>query len=860
MVNKHKQLIPTNRWLYALGLMGILSTSALAEEIKIKNWRYTEANSQEWTACRVPGLVQEFLIEQGKLPNPHYRQNEKLVQGVEEKDWIYEADIDMPEVANATTRDKYILTFKGIDTYSTIYLNGKKIGDTENMFIGYEFDVTPHLQRGKNTLRVHLHSPIRMAKPLQEKAGINYPADNDHAEIRYSPFTRKAPYSYGWDWGMRFVTMGIWQPVRLEHYEAARLQDVHVQTKINWIGKTDKPKSAVLSVGLTADVWAGASSYKLTLLDAAGKSVAQAESRVNPKAKSAVKMTIEKPELWQPAGWGKPYLYKLRTELLDAKGKVVDSQERQVGFREVQFVNKPDAHGTSFYFIVNKHNIFARGANYIPGENILTKRTDAYFKGLFDDIEFANMNMIRVWGGGVYEDERFYNEADRRGILIWQDFIFGCTPYPADKEFLANVKREAVYQVKRLRHRPSIIFWCGNNEIEEGLNHWGWEKRYTKEQFQQLRDNYDPLFRKLLPEVLKEHYPEMAYIHGSPISSNWGNPETWKHSDVHYWGLWYGKHSFEHLDEIPVRFSGEYGFQSFPDVDALRQFVLPEDMGLETDVMRQHQKATTGNSLIREYMQRDYRVPSRFEDFVYVGQILQARGMAHMMRGLRRHRPICQGSLYWQLNDAWASVSWSSVDYYQNYKAMHYAVREAYAPLALLPRKMPNDVLEMYLANDYLQSIPSAKLSIVVKDFSGKTLHEETKDLKHIKENASSLLASLSVKEWTKPNVFIDFVFTSALGKASLRWYGMRTKELALPAPDYALDVKTLEDGTHTVRLTAKTFLKDAFLSVPVMGARWSDNLFDLAPGETREVSLRLPEGKKLIPEQVLLRSMGDIK
>ena len=378
-----------------------------------------------------------------------------------------------------------------------------------------------------------------------------------------------------------------------------------------------------------------------------------------------------------------------------------------------------------------------------------------------------------------------------------------------------------------------------------------------------MRVNYELLFRELLPRLVQRLDPDRTYIHSSPYSANWGRPESWLHSDVHYWGLWYGKEPFNAVDNRPMRFASEYGFQSFPDVDALKQFACPEDMSLESDVMRQHQKASTGNSLIREYMERDYHVPTDFEDFVYVGQVLQARGMEHVMQTLRRWRPVCMGSLYWQLNDAWPSVSWSSVDYYQNYKALHYTVRRSYAPLMLCTH-LDGKMLSFSLANDYLEEIDAAHLAISVKNFEGKVLHQEERIIPHLKGNTTTLIDSISVEPFMKPDVYVDLKLSSQRGTAECRWYPVRTKEMKLPHTKgqmYDLNIKPIDKTkkTYQVEIKANCFLKDAFLSVPYMGARWSDNLLDLARGEKRTIILTLNEGTHLSREQVRVRTMNEI-
>lgn len=851
-------------------------------QIPLEGWRYSQEGAKEWRACEVPSLVQELLIKEERLPNPHYRTNERLVQGVEEQDWLYEADFELGEMQRLRQGERLMLELDGVDTYADVYVNGHRVGETENMFRAYRFDIIPYVQRGRNSLRIHLKSPIRMAKPLQAAAGFNYPADNDHAPIRYSPFTRKAPYHYGWDWGMRLVTMGIWRPVRLLHYRAEEneLQHFNLRTEIAWQGYT--ARSAEL---LVEHHFAGGRGerFRLELLDPSGRLVHT--QQLSSRERSS-RISLKEPELWWPRGWGKASLYTLR--LLRAKGSSAPLLEKRIGIREIQVMHQGQALGagaskpaepqegylvlgqgsevsspeeraeSAFYFEVNKRPLFARGANYVPGDNLLTKRKDADFVRLFDDVEFAEMNMIRVWGGGVYEDERFYDEADRRGILVWQDFMFACTAYPADSAFLANVREEARQQILRLQTHPSIALWCGNNEVEEAIKYWGWQKKYSAEHYARMRDDYDPLFRQLLPELIAELAPDKAYVHSSPLEANWGRPESWLTGDSHYWGLWYGEQPFETFDDKRFAFVSEFGFQSFPDVPSLRQFALPKDMSLESEVMRQHQKASTGNSLIRKYMQRDYVVPERFERFVYTGLVMQARGMEHAIRSLRRHRPTTMGALIWQLNDAWPAVSWSSVDYYGNYKALHYRLREAFAPVAILP-ELRDGRLYIHAVNDGLAPLSDVILYVEQRLFSGRRLSQHGVSRETLGAGERTPLFSERLLA-DKLNESYYHITLESEGKTlqELRWYPVKPKDMQLPKAKYSWQLRAIDAtrGEYQLEVVAESYVKDLWFSSEVMGLRFSDNLLDLSAGERRLIRITSPSA--LSPEALSAQALND--
>lgn len=839
-----------------------------AKAIPLTQWQYQRLGDTTWQACRVPSMVQENLIASGDLPDPFYRDNETKVQWPSNEDWIYRTIIAIDTLPKQGER--YLLQFDGIDTYSDIFLNGERLGHTSNMFVGYEWDVSHKLRQGTNTLVVHLKSPLKEAMGAYLSNGFNYPADNDHAPIRLSPFTRKAPYHYGWDWGMRLVTIGIWQPVRLICYQEARLKAPLIRTLITW-GQAQQEDEAIQgSVIVTPNIesWGHntQTSLLLNLKDASGQIVASKRYATNDA--SEYSLELKRPTLWWPHLWGEPYLYQLEIRLLNAQDQVLDSYTQSLGFREIELVQQEDyltspreeysGAGRSFYFKVNRKRLFARGANYIPGDQILTRRGDEFFTRLFKDIQFAGMNMVRVWGGGVYEDKRFYEEADRSGILIWQDFMFGCTAYPSDSAFLTNVREEAEYQIRRLSNFTSLALWCGNNEVEEAIKYWGWQRKYPQDQYEQMADSYAPLFKGLLAEVVKTIVPHQDYVHSSPLEANWGRPNTWRYGDSHYWGLWYGKEPFETFEDKPLRFVSEYGFQAFPPMHSIRSFATPEDYGLETPVMKLHQKASTGNGLIHTYMEREYRVPDKsFEDFVYVGQILQARGMAQVARTLRCQRS--DGALYWQLNDTWPSVSWSSVDYYGSYKAMHYTMRHAHANLSIATKRLGQDSLALYaLWDDRLMS-QEAELTIELRDFvSKRPLRRASFKQKHLSPNSTQCLATIDLKAWGLSEATdrgLDITLKLRDGQVSrLQWYPVPTKALSLPKAKYKHLFRQVKPGESRLTIQAETFIKDLLIEMPEHAVRMSDNVIDLFPGQKVDIHIRHQQDVR-----PTIRTMNDI-
>lgn len=858
------------RVLTLLFLMCSISLITYAQRVEenLVKWQYIMERDSIWRECEVPSVVQENLYQDGLLPKPYYRDNEEKIQWVSDHDWYYKTsfNIKKADLINGLIR----LRFDGIDTYSSIYLNGEKLGETDNMFVPVTFDVTNSLKVGENILVVHLYSPLKKAHPQYLSNGFNYPADNDHAPIHYSIFTRKAPYQYGWDWGMRMVTMGIWKGVTLEKLKGAFIDNYEVVPSVDF-AEPGVAKSGKIDVALDIQmIDLSEGDVVFTLYSPEDEKLMEKRAFVSSN-RSVLRdnFEVQNPKLWWPNGWGDANLYRLNVAVYSKDGQLLDHKDRSLGFRSVKLVNEPDNFGTSFYFEINQIPIFAKGSNYIPGDLILTKRDKAYFESLFDDIIFANHNMIRIWGGGIYEDDLFYEEADRRGILVWQDFMFGCTAYPSDPSFLLNVKNEAEYQVKRLRKHPSIVLWCGNNEVEEAIKYWGWQKRFSTDIYNQLVDGYAPLFKELLPSVVTSCAPELDYIHSSPLVANWGRPKSLLHGDTHYWGLWYGEQPFDIFDKYPMRFVSEFGFQCFPPMKTIKEFAVEEDFGLETKVMRVHQKASTGNGLIKRYMEREYLVPNDFSDFVYVNQVVQARGMEYSIRSLRRQRPRNMGALYWQLNDAWPAVSWSSMDYFHNYKAMHYRMRHAFDDVALAVKQLPDNEsvtgLEFFVINDALEERRSLDLRVTNFTFGGKPLVSQLFKIDKLEANSvvsvgKSSFADLDANAFPSESYIYLELKDRESGRviASLVHYLKPDKELDLSHAK--LEIKTtVMDGVAEIELYSETLVKDLYLELPWHKVRFTDNFFDLRPGERRTIKVYSDQIKtgETLPLEVL--SMNDI-
>lgn len=832
-----------NRLLTLLFLWTLAVSSSARTRIPLTGeWLFSRSGDTTRYPALVPGTVHDDLLRNGLIPDPFTGRNEYAVQWVEEEDWEYVRTFEL-EAADLA-HDRVRLCFEGLDTYADIWLNGRPVGRTDNMFVGYAFDVRPMLRPGTNRLHVRFRSPVREVMAQRNSAGFDYPADNDHRTEKTSVYSRKAPYSYGWDWGIRLVTSGIWKPVYLECWDGVRIADYYVR-----VLEADEDRAVVERVLSVEAAAAGPAAVDFACVPPGDAAASLFDTlRVSLQAgmnEIRSRQTVSDPELWMPNGWGTPHLYEFSACVRTASDTV--RQTERVGLREARLIREADAAGTSFYFEINGRPLFAKGANLIPGDALLPRMDSLRYVRLISDAVAAGYNMIRVWGGGIYESDLFYRLADEAGILVWQDFMFACTAYPADPDFLERVREEAEYNVRRLRRHPSLVLWCGNNEVLEGLKYWGWQRRFAGEPglYERMKADYDTLFRNLLPEVVRRLDPDRDYIHGSPLSANWGRPESWGDGDAHDWGLWYGRKPFERMDEDRFRFVSEFGFQSFPEMKTVASFSDTADWSLDSDVMRARQKASTGNGLMQNYLEMYYPVPEDFPSFVYAVQVLQGRGMRDAVEAHRRHRPYCMGSLYWQMNDSWPAISWSGIDYYGNWKALHYQMRRAFAP-ELVSLHLQGDSLEVYLISDRLEARRRVPLTLEIRDVSGRVLRRLVRRTDW-PANATVCAWRLAVEDCLPEGLaWKDAVlvtrFPGADGKVRQEThYLVRPREMQVP--EASLQVRAeCRSGCWILELRSDGLARDVFLELPVQGARFTDNYFDLLPGERKRIRIESPE------------------
>jgi len=548
-----------------------------------------------------------------------------------------------------------------------------------------------------------------------------------------------------------------------------------------------------------------------------------------------IDFTIENPKLWWPRGYGNQNFHNLNVNLLNEDADVIDKISGQYAIRKIDLIQEVDELGKGFKFQVNGQDIYAKGANWIPLDFFHTRVDSQQYRKALKDAVDVNMNMLRVWGGGIYEDDYFYELCDSLGILVWQDFMFACAMYPGDEKFMKSVELEATQQIKRLRKHPSIALWCGNNENSEGWNHWGWQANRSEEENRSIWNNYQSLFNKLLPELV-DSLSSTDYWESSPQYGR-GNPKHQFTGDAHYWGVWHDAEPFENFEKKIPRFMSEYGFQSFPEMDAIELYALEEDFDLDSKVMKVHQKHPRGNSLIEEYMLRDYNEPVDFESFVYLSQIVQAEGMRIGMEAHRRARPYNMGTLYWQFNDCWPVASWSSRDYYGNWKALHYTTQRAYEDL-LISTVQSEDSVSIYLINDKSEN-QDFDLLIECIDYNGNRMGTKAKYI-NIKGASSKIIHTIALddylyKDSIENKSYLDIqVLQNGDVQARKLHHFVKTKEMDLPYTGFSYKVEKDSLG-FILELFSDAFMKDVMIN-SLHDGRFEDNYFDLPAHEHRRI------------------------
>lgn len=803
----------------------------------------------EWHPATIPGDVHLDLLANKLIPDPFYRDNEAKLQWIEKADWEYRSTL---EASNETLSHQHVeLVFEGLDSAADVYVNDKLVLHADNAFREFRVDVKSALKAGTNSLRVVFPAPAKSAAVVAAKDPWRTRIGTDE-----KVYVRKPAYEYGWDWGPRFVTSGIWRPVHLDTWDEARIANV-------WL-RQQGVSSASAHVNVVAEVIASHDGKaKLTVSFGIGterKSVTQ-EAILRPGTNEVtIPVDLEHPHLWYPAGYGAQPIYHFGVQASVGK-EGVDKAEAKTGLRSLELHRELDQWGRSFEFRVNGIPVYAKGADVIPFDSFPNRVTTKDYRKVLEAARDANMNMIRHWGGGYYETQEFYDLCDELGLMIWQDFMFGNDWQPGTYDFKLQVEKEVRYQVDRLRNHPSIVLWSGNNETEAAFN-WGQRSTLAPDVHLRAWQDYLTLFSGVIARTVAEVDPERPYWPSSPSADYEETSPTYETGDYHEWTVWHGRADFEEYETRFNRFTSEYGFQSFPEMRTIESFTTPEDRAnIFTPVMLAHQKNNAGNSIIRDYMLRYYGEPKDFASFLYASQVLQAEGVKVGAEHLRRIRPRNMGGIYWQLNDCWPVASWASLDYYGRWKALQYYAKRFYAPLLVSPH-LEDGTLAVYVVSDKI-STTHAQLRLRIMNFQGQVVREKQQEVE-VAALASSKVLSLPLSEFlnqkdTDPATTFAVAELSVDGKLVSKNLAFFTKPVQsqLLHPEIGTEL-TQEGNRYKLKLSSPVLARDVYVSFGDLDATYSDNYVNLVPGEPVTIEISSPATLGQLKEKLSLMSLAD--
>lgn len=793
----------------------------MVERIEINtNWIFRDKGEPDWLPATVPGTVHTDLYKNREIPNPFYGCNEKDLQWIGERDWIYKTQFTVDD--DFLKNSNISLVFEGLDTYAEVLINGQKVLQANNMHRKWEVDCKNLLTVGNNLLEIHFQSAL--TKFFEDSLALGYPLPGG----RWN-FARKAAYHFGWDWGPRFITAGIYKPVYLEGWNNHRPTDIFLSTK--------SIENNVATLTLSAKVKSNITEKAIVkITDKTTKKILTQQhlSLATGENDYCFDFTFKNPKIWWSNGLGEPHIYDLSIEI-STESNSIFTKEIPFGIRTLRTVMEDDSIGKALYVELNGVKVFMKGANYIPQHSFVSEVTTEDYKKVIELAKESNMNMIRVWGGGIYQNDIFYELCNRNGLLVWQDFMFACSMYPSSNEYLENVKQEVVYQVKRLRNHSNIALWCGNNESDEGWHNWGWQKAHkiSKKDSATIWEGYKSIFHKILPEAIQQFDPQKFYLPSSPLHG-WGRKESLLSGSAHYWGVWWGVQSPEmYLEKVP-RFMSEYGLQAMPTMATIREFQSIEEDSLFSNSLKCHQKHPTGYQTIAAYLKMEDLYPKTLEEFVYQSQLVQAKGIGLAIEAHRRAMPRCMGTLYWQLNDCWPVTSWSGTDVNDNWKALQYTVRNLYDDIMVSVIDYKNQ-LDVYIVSDRLKEV-KGKFDLSIIDFSGKRYDLFSKEVV-IEANTSLPVLSEATDEFLKgfekERIMVEAVFTDSKGKKYINQkfvalYG----KLKLPKANISYSIEP-DDNGYNINIKSDSFASQVYFYLSNTHARFSYNFINILPNES---------------------------
>lgn len=779
-------------------------------------WNLRNRSGTMAVAAVVPGDTHSALAHAGKIVDPYWGENELQLQKLGQEDWIYERQVEIP--ASLLEEESVTIHFESLDTVAKVFVNGRLAAQSRNMFVPVCAEIKKYLHTGRNTVRVEIQSPERAALAESRKLPYAIPHAQFPIQSAHRNLLRKVQCHSGWDWGPCLMVSGIYGASSIRATSLGRIEHVYTEQKHG--------KRAV-ELTVHAEVRSARGGAATLEIEVGGQRVTRPVALQPGLNCVQGKVTIENPKLWWPNGLGAPALYDLTVRIGG------DERRKRIGLRTLKVENKEDAHGLSLTFIVNGVPIFCKGASWIPADALPQRQTRAVLDDLLTSAAKAHMNMIRVWGGGQYESDDFYELCDEKGLLVWQDFMFACALYPASSEFLSEARREAEYQIKRLTDHPSLALWCGNNENLGFLN-WFPEAKANRDRY--IVD-YDRLNEGVLGKAVLELDPQRSFWPSSPCGGHGDYSDCWHNDargDMHFWSVWHEGKPFEAYTEIKPRFCSEFGYQSFPSLDTIRRYARPEHFNVSAPVMEFHQRNPGGNARITENFARYFRFPEGFENFVYLSQVQQALAIKTAVEYWRSLRPICMGALYWQLNDTWPVCSWASLEHGGKWKMLHYAARHFFAPHLISVHRTKAGRIEIHGSNDTLKAA-TASVTIRVMDLAGNVRKRIAFRAK-LPANGSARIKDYAVSQLVADEAAEFLAIEMKVGRDIVRndYFFTVFKKLELQKPQLKTTIRKGAGNTFAVTIASRKPAFYVMLQAEGIEGEFDDNGLTILPGEPR--------------------------
>ncbi|RXZ79532.1 glycoside hydrolase family 2 protein [Paenibacillaceae bacterium] len=810
-------------------------------------WKMKRTDESEWIDGLVPGSVYNDLLQAGKMEDPFFRDNEYDALELSKFDYEYTREFHVEQ--NVLDHDVVLLRCEGLDTLCELFLNGTSVLKADNMHRTYEIDIKSLIVPGQNVIHIVFQSATLYALEKEQEQHLSSCAD----AVPGISHIRKAHSMFGWDWGPQIPDTGIWRNINIVGYDIGRIDDVYVtqhhsDNKVNLDIKVDLQNWNDAELNLRAQ-----------LVSPDGKTYEQ-EIAVSGLG-ATLQLEIDDPHIWWPHNYGSHPLYALTVQLLRG-GESVDDRSLNIGLRTMTIRQDKDTWGESFEFEVNGKKIFAMGANYVPEDNVFGRINYERTLKLIKSCVEANYNCIRVWGGGYYLDDYFYDLCDQYGLIVWQDHLYACGNYDFNEAFKESIRLETIDNMKRIRHHASLGLWSGNNELEYAWAYWGWGERYGEK----LQNDYIKQFEEYLPELSKSLDPNTFYWRSSPSSTGYFDDPNNEHiGDMHYWDVWHGRKPITEFRTLYPRFMSEFGLQSFPSLKTVESFTLPEDRNIFSYVMESHQKNGTGNEKILYYISEYFKYPKNFDTLLFVSQLIQAEGMRVGIEHWRRNRGRCMGAIYWQLNDIWPVASWSSLDYFGRWKAGHYSAKRFFAPV-LASACEEGTAVALHVTNETLNQV-EGQLSWRLMNHRSEIIQSGERavaidDLSTQEVVSLDFAAELNTKQKLRQS-YLEFDFVvdgQSVSGGTVQF--VKAKHFDYVNPNITSRISETADS-FIVELESQAFAKFVELDLQVADALWSDNIFDLSASSVKTVSVKkenLSEPLTLdaFKEQFTVRSLFD--